>query len=617
MGTTAQTTRKTSRAKKITVDQAEKDKQVAIDRALEEEREKARLERLKASAGVPDEDDIAEYEEENQFTPSFGTSHGAYHDGYDSEAEDYFDIFEFGQNLEETGRAVEYLVKRNNEIVGELPTAVRWSELAKKYDGGGKYQIILRDANTKEYIKSQTQRLAEPVRASVSERETYIPPQPQMPQMDLNSTFQGMTNMFMQMQEMVQREKARNEREEKKSSSESNTLLMTIMQNQSQSQQQMMMEIAKMQNENTRHQTETFNRLVEKMDQKTEKMFSELTKGLQKKDEFGLKEMLALIESSRKSGMDTMKTVMDLSEQFSAMMSEKGGERDEPESKDSLLSKLVTGFMPLLTKANQQAQQMPGVAPQQVHPMQQIPQPRRDLRAPVPPPSQPPAAQFRNPQGPGPGRGPQAPRASQTPQAFAPDRRPIPSAASLGFATFADKSQRKPSTGAGAEAAQVLPKTFESSEDFIKRVEAEISESAAPVPTLTQTKGVHKMSDEEKKELEQLKAVMPLIRSSEIYEKASSAQKTIVELAFPLIAIYINREGVTPEIVANFVIDECRPQGFGPKVLEKEFTFDFLLQIASNFGIGTEKREWFGEFYETIKDAARNDAQGDEEHTLG
>ncbi len=326
-----------------------------------------------------------------------------------------------------------------------------------------------------------------------------------------------------------------------------------------------------------------------------------------------------------------MKTVMELSENFSAMMAEKTTS-DEPESKDSLLTKLVGGVLPLLTKANQQADaaaagQMPGVAPQQVHPMQQIPQPRRQHRpanavqhshgagvrpthAQTPQPS---PHQFRNPQGPGrvPAQRPTPPQGA--PQAGPRHRTATFSAAALGFATFTDKRGQEPST-IGAEGRVPHDPRLESSEEFIKRVDAEIAESSAP--TLKDAKGVHTMTEEEKQEAQQIKQVMPLIRGSEIYEKATPAQQAIVELAFPLIAVYINRDGITPEIVANFVLDECRPQGFTPKVLEKEFTFDFLLQIASNFGIGEEKREWFGEFYETIKDAARNDASGEEEHTL-
>jgi hypothetical protein len=124
------------------------------------------------------------------------------------------------------------------------------------------------------------------------------------------------------------------------------------------------------------------------------------------------------------------------------------------------------------------------------------------------------------------------------------------------------------------------------------------------------------MSDEAKEGIETFKAIMPIVRESDVYKKATQAQKNIVELGLPVIAQYINDEDVTAETVAHFVIDESASQGFSPQVLAKEFTFDFLLQIASNFGIGEEKNEWFGEFYEAIQDVAGVSTSGEEESAI-
>lgn len=124
------------------------------------------------------------------------------------------------------------------------------------------------------------------------------------------------------------------------------------------------------------------------------------------------------------------------------------------------------------------------------------------------------------------------------------------------------------------------------------------------------------MTDEAKENIEGFKAFMPLVRDSEVYKAATKAQQNIVEHGLPIIAQYINDEDITAEVVAHFVIDECAAQGFSPQVLAKEFTFDFLLQIASNFGIGEEKKPWFGEFYEAIQNAAGDATTGEEESTF-
>lgn len=617
--TTSSSKKKTStRSKRISVDEAEKEKEAAIlkakEEAIAEERDRAEKNRISASMNIPDDNEWDEDEDDD--TPSFGNHGGSYFE--DTDLPEDPDIFEMGRALEDQGRDISYYIKKDNAFLVELYTATSLEELKKKY-GGGKYTIAIKNSNG-QWIKQKTIRVHGPIEVEpkVEPKEQYFQPQQNVPQVDLNQMFQGTSQMFMQMQEMANRERSRADRDEKKGSDTFNSTLFSVISEQGKSTQTMIMEMQRNNMEMLKAISENTTRSLEKAEERNRDMLREIRESGSKKEEFGLKDMLALIESSRNNGMDTMKTVMELSETFAEMRTP--DTPSEPiDSKESLMATLTKAMLPLITKAGQQTQTAPGV-PQQAVQMPGLPQRRPVQQA---------YQQTQNPS-------PQAPQgyrpngggqASPTKTAQSPirgngqyqetrvqniEKNPL---ASLGLATFADRtSNNVPQTSPRGENPphRVLGREYESSEEFIEKTMKDLNN--LPEPDIS--KEPQAMSDEAKEGIETFKAIMPIVRESDVYKKATQAQKNIVELGLPVIAQYINDEDVTAETVAHFVIDESASQGFSPQVLAKEFTFDFLLQIASNFGIGEEKNEWFGEFYEAIQDAAGVTTPREEESTI-
>lgn len=620
--TTTTKKKTTTRAKKISLEEAEKQKEEAIAKAKEEAREEERkrmeAERIKTEMNTPDDHDFdEEYDDEDG--PTFGVQGGAYYEDTDLPQEP--DIFEFGRQLEDQGRDISYYIKKDNAFLVELFTATTMEELKKKY-GGGKYQIAIKNGQG-QWIKQKTIRIHGPIEPEEKEdKQPYFPPQPQMPQIDLNQTFGAMSQMFMQMQEMSQREKSRADRDEKKSSESFNTTLFQVISEQGKSTQQMIMEMQRNNMEMLKAMSENTARSLEKAEERNREMIREIKASSSKKEEFGLKDALALVATSRNDGIETMKMVMDLSENMADLRTPPAVETD---SKEGMMGKLVSAVVPLLNRANQQATaaaQVPGVAqiPQQTPGVQQ----RRMVQHPqvrqTQNPQQAPIPQGhhgnRAPQGQGQARPGSPIKGNGVYQETRVQNFPQSPLSSLGLPSFADKGGNVPTMTkpeGKVTPHEVLGEGYESSEEFIERTMKDLNQNPEP---LSKTGGKETMSDEAKASIEDFKALMPFVRESDLFKNASKAQQNIVELGLPIIAQYVNDETVTPEIVAHFVIDECANQGFGAKVLAKEFTFDFLLQIASNFGIGEEKKPWFGEFYETIQDAAGETTLGEEEPSI-
>lgn len=630
--TTTQSTskKKPSRVKKITLDQAEKDKKLAVEEALEAQKKEFEQEQIRSSMNTPDDVDFDEYEDTDEDETSFGTRNGAYYE--DADLPDELDIFEFGKTLEDQGKDISYYIKKDNAFLVELYTATSWEELRSKH-GGGKYTVAIKNSNG-QWIKQRTQRVHGVPNAQKEEKQTVIPPQPNVPQIDLNETFGAMSQMFMQMQEMTQRERSRAERDEKKGMDTFNTTIFQVISEQSKNTQAMIMEMQRNNMEMLKSLNENTSRSLEKAEERNREMIREMRQSISKKDEFSTKDLLALIENSRNNGMDTMKTIMEMGELFAEKMTP--DVPSVPESKDNMIGKLVNGILPLLTQAKQSAAQaaMPGL-PAAHNPTVGTTQHLGDRGQHRP--LQPNVRQAQAPQVPI----SQNPLPNRTAQGRtqAPQKSPIQGNGryeeirvknnapqgvqnlekntldSLGLPSFTDRKINKPQ---GPHLKSVPPKEGQvasihtlSSEELIERTNSKVKEYDA-----TFKGGV--MSDEAKEAIESFKKFMPLVRESDVYKNANKNQKLIVEMSLPIIAQYINDENITPELVAHFVIDECQNQGFGPQVLAKEFTFDFLLQIASNFGMAEEKKTWFGEFYETIKDASSSTdgIEGEEESTI-
>lgn len=612
---TTQTKKKTSRAKKITLDEAEKLKQEAVEAAKEEARmeERRRIEQEQARQAMNTPDD-AEFEDEyDDEIPIFGTHEGAYYE--DTPVGEEPDIFEFGRVLEDQGKDISYYIKKDNAFLCELFTATTMEDLKKKY-GGGKYTIAIKN-DRGQWIKRKTLRIHGPIEPETeTKQEPIIPPQPGMPQIDMNQTFGGMMDFFVRMNEMSQRERQRIERTESKSSDSFNNTLFQVISEQSKSTQAMIMEMQRNNIEMLKAMSENTTRSLEKAEERNREMIREIKESSTKKEEFGLKDMIALMATSENKGMETMKMALDMSESLAELRTPPPSE--PVDAKESMMGKLVNAIVPLMTQANKnaQAQAQPGV--QQLPQAPGVPQRRAvypgQFQAPRQAPIYPNARQGGTPQG----SGQAGPRSPITGNGVYQETRvqnfkqsPL---SSLGLPSFTDKGGNVPTQAPrqGVPPQGVLGPDYESSEAFMERTMKELNEVSGPLSN--EEKKV--MSEEAKSSVEDFKALMPFIRESDLYKNASKAQQNIVELGLPIIGTYINDVNIKPDEVAHFVLDECQGQGFTAKVVAKEFTFDFLLQIASNFGIGEEKNEWFGEFYETIQEAAGNGAIGEEEPTI-
>lgn len=560
---TRRKTKSRSRVKKISIDDAEKEKEAAVKAAI-----------VKAKEEWDREQEEDGFEDDSYHEDKFGMETIGFDTKSDeeireqNEQEAAFDLFDWiNANYYSKGIPVIYQIKRNNEIQGQMEHPCSWSLIQEKF-GGGFFQIVAKKAIDKEYIKSQRQLVRPPMINGKDKDKDPVIVQPPQPSMDMNQMFQGMMGMFTQMQEMVQKERSREDREEKRSSDTFNSTFLNIVQNQQQTTTDMMLKLAEMSNTTSKEQSNNFTKMIEKLDDKFSKLFEKLADNQNKSSEFGVKDILLMTQQAEDRGRSLMETVMELADAKAERLAEM-----EPDSKDSLLASLVKGFAPILTQANRSMQTANQSMPRgSLAPQQRIPQ--------IPP-------QHQNP---GVARASQNPGASsrqavrQAPRQGREWSEENFSAGALGLATFSDNDVSAGSVSADNE-----------------------SNHEAVIPH--NPNGVLEGHDfEEPKEVNR--------DANDLYENATMAQRTIAELAIPEIAKHIFDDSISPEASAEIVLLEVGSQGYSPEVVVKEFTFDFLLQIAKQFGIAEEKKTWFERFYAKIYDSAGDGTQREEESSL-
>lgn len=74
-------------------------------------------------------------------------------------ANEAFDLFDYCDELQSKGVIVQYTVKKNNVLIASAIThPYSWEKIQKQY-GEGLYQVLAKNAATKQFIKSQTQML--------------------------------------------------------------------------------------------------------------------------------------------------------------------------------------------------------------------------------------------------------------------------------------------------------------------------------------------------------------------------------------------------------------------------------------------------------------------------
>lgn len=543
------------RSKKIDSAVAEREKKEAVEAAIAKARLDARREleeeQEEESFGTNLFEDPSD-DGDDETSTIFGGEHGESNEG--------FDIFQYAQKeYEEKGKPVVFYVKKDNEIMGQLPAPCDWTILQKKY-GGGVYQVTARHAYTKQYIKSQTERVGEPERRSEGQKDQVVIQTPAAPSADLNEMFKGMSAMFMQMQEMTNRDKSREDREEKKSAESFNNTFLQLLTQQQNSTMQMFTNMQEGTNRIMEKLGDNFSKVVERQDDKMNKMFEKLADNQSKKENISTMDLIKLMETSRKDGIDTMTTLMELAEAKAEAMAGDG------ESKESLLGTLVKGIAPILANANRSM-----VASQ----------PRGAV-------SRPPSQHLQAPaQGTGGVRAPQnrqaAPRPANQPH---------------------NGSGGVQGQGSNWKSALGLP--VHDNNYISEKIETIIPNSLAAefvddVPGVVESKP---------------DVSAPERDTNDLYQNANMTQKLIAEMAIPTIAAYLFNDEIKASDVAHICLNELESQGITPQVVVKEFTFDFLLQIASSFGVAEEKKSWLEEYYAEIEDIARMGAIGDEESAL-
>lgn len=498
-------------------------------------------------------------------------------------AEDVFDYVE--QNIIPTGVPVKFRVKRNGNFIAEQDYPLSWSDIQKTH-GGGHYTVEARDAMTGRYIKSTTQMVFDPnggVKKQADEEKSsknevpFIAP-PSSPQFDPNEMLKTVTSIFGKMQEMNWEEKTKNSRDERRSENQFNQTLLTVMQSQSQATQSMMMEMQKNTQETFRALGETFQKSQERMDDKftksqenLQRMIEKIVEANNKKDEFSLKDMLMLQQSAEDRGWEKMSMLLDLSEKKAE---ERLAERDDKDSDTGIIAPLVKGLLPLLSGASAQQQMML----QQAQSANAGQPQRRSL-----------------PSGSSQGHAPQGQtRRAQAPQAAS---RPGP-------------HKRKTQTGtqqSPKENPLGLPTFADEDEDFqpqTPRIEVQ-AEQQSTMTTL------------EDKPLETSEVVNePQKKVEDLYTNASPTAQQIANIAIPVIAETIFNAQIAPWQSAQLCLGECAKAGFDTETVLREFTFDYMLQIAGAFGIGADKKPWFEEFYAYIQNEAGMESEGEDQPTL-
>lgn len=255
------------------------------------------------------------------------------------------DIFEFGINLRDTENFYpEWTIKKDGAIVATKRSKYSFEQLQNEY-GGGHYEIWLRDGNTKQYRKKQTQDVAEPPKRSSDDSKEQF--QRYQKEDDMEKMMKLMTVMS-QMQSSSSRDKAETAKAEVEAQNLSNQALMQMMtasSTQNAENMKLMMNMIKSSNDANAKMIE---QLATSIKESTKKNSSE----------FGLKEILALQESSKKSAYREYKEMMDMAQEMvdKRMEMMEANSFNEKEEKKSSIDKLIDNFSPVVSQALVNAQ---------------------------------------------------------------------------------------------------------------------------------------------------------------------------------------------------------------------------------------------------------------------
>lgn len=349
----------------------------------------AKLEKIAARAArkVQDESNvrskILDQGEEEVFDLTSDQDLDAFNDSPPDEGEAAvaYDIFDDMEGRVKKGHQIQYMLKRNGEMITVLYHPYSWEQIQRKYKGG-QYQVIAKSLTTKRYIKSETRMLADPT-GSIDHGEGASQFSPAQIQAQIEAQVKAQTanqnqapsfmELFSVMNSMTEKSKQA-EKEAAASASNSTTqfmqAFMQMSQSQAQATQAMMLEIAKMTQTMSEKMSLTTQTMFEKMENRFEKIVDKLTNQPKKEDGIGMLELLKLQQDSQDKGFKFATQLTQIAEakaqekvELIEEMEERFGGKGGNEKK-SMTDTLIETMLPTISSALLQSKGAATAAPQ-------------------------------------------------------------------------------------------------------------------------------------------------------------------------------------------------------------------------------------------------------------
>lgn len=457
-----------------------------------------------------------------------------------------FDIFDYCDTLSKKNHQVQYVVKRNGEMVTVKYHPYSWEQLQKEFKGG-LYQITAKSLTTKRYLKSESRTLSDPPKGSLQDEDyeiaRFAPPPPPPPQGPNFMEIFTLMNTVSDKQRQEARELA------KEQAQQSQTTMMAfveMMRASSQQSQAMVLEIAKMTQAISEKMADSQRQMVEKMETRFEKVVEKLAHQDDGKKQKGVDmfEVMKLQQESYDRGFalaNQTNQIAELKAQEKLELLEEIREArgsGEPAKEESITDTLIKTMLPAVSQAMlaQTGQMRPPAAPQ----------PRRQLQT-----------------------GPARPRQPQRVLSPSGNQQSKPPQAQ------GEAKKAEPARKTNAVATQV-------NLDALKQQTEPPKSEIAALPVYDEV----------------FEAKATEVRDIKWYDDALAA--TIGQC---LLDSKSTREG------AEAILGKLAELGVTPKVFTDEVKHDDMMGIVKNYNLPEEANPWFEEVYAHIKTEAGVDAR--------
>jgi len=542
----------------------------------------AKLEKIAARAArkVQDESNvrskILEEGEEEVFDLTSDQDLDAFNDSPPDEGEAAvaYDIFDDMEGRVKKGHQIQYMLKRNGEMITVLYHPYSWEQIQRKYKGG-QYQVIAKSLTTKRYIKSETRMLADPTGGA----EGYGEASPQFSQAQIQQQIEAQVKAqtanqqqapsFMELFSVMNSMSEKSKQAEKESSAvaaQSNQQFMMAFIEMSRSQstqsQQMMLEIAKMTQAMSDKMAQTTTQMFEKMESRFEKIIDKL--GNKKDDGISPLDLLKLQNESQDKGFKLFNQLSQIAEakaqekvEMMEEMEERFGGKGAGEKK-SMTDTLIETMLPTISSALLQSSQGAAKAAPQI-PQQQ----RRAL--------------------------PRAANPSNQGQRVNKSNTAIPRANAN-----ANKTQAS-NQGAQTGATQASASGGETGGQSVEVVNNVIGEKfgLGSVAIVAETSEPIIDQDFDQTHFEN------------VTDYPELDQAAIVEALAPVIGECL-MSGIAPAPAATACIEKLKAHNVGVKKLLSLLSHDDMMKLVATYNLPPEANPWFNEVYANFQNISRN-----------